>query len=77
MIQKRNPNYKWYILFLTMMTYAIIAGLERLCMPVLFKQIGDDLGLGVVAIGAVWGMDPLAGVFMGLPSGLLADRFRY
>ncbi len=75
MIQKHNPNYKWYILFLTMMTYAVIAGLERLCMPVLFKQIGDDLGLGVVAIGAVWGMDPLAGVFVGLPSGLLADRF--
>jgi NNP family nitrate/nitrite transporter-like MFS transporter len=75
MIQKHNPNYKWYILFLTMMTYAVIAGLERLCMPVLFKQIGDDLGLSVVAIGAVWGMDPLAGVFIGLPSGLLADRF--
>jgi MFS family permease len=75
MIKKRNPYYRWYILTLTMLTYAFIAGAARLCMPVLFKEIGDDLGLGVVAIGMIWGMDPLAGVFIGLPSGLLADRF--
>jgi MFS transporter, NNP family, nitrate/nitrite transporter len=75
MIQKHNPNYKWYILFLSALTYAVIAGTARMCMPVLFKQIGDDLGLSVVAIGAIWGMDPLAGVFVGLPGGLLADRF--
>ena len=75
MITKRNPNYRWYILALTMLTYAIIAGAARLCMPVLFKEIGDELGLSVVAIGTVWGMDPLAGVFIGLPAGLLADRF--
>ncbi len=58
-----------------MLIYAIVAGTCRLCMPVLFKQIGDDLGLSVVAIGTVWGMDPLAGVFIGLPGGLLVDRF--
>ncbi|OGN99799.1 MAG: hypothetical protein A2Y58_03665 [Chloroflexi bacterium RBG_13_51_52] len=75
MIRKNNPNYKWYILTLTMLTYAIVAGAARLCMPVLFKQISDDLNLSLTAIGTVWGMDPLAGVFVGLPSGLLADRF--
>ncbi len=75
MIKKRSSNYRWYILGLTMATYAIIAGASRLCMPVLFKQISDDLHLSMVAIGTVWGMDPLAGVFFGLPSGLLADRF--
>ena len=75
MIKKQNPNYRWYILTLTMLTYAIIAGIARLCMPVLFKQIADDLHLSVTAVGAVWGMDPLAGVFIGLPAGLLADRF--
>jgi NNP family nitrate/nitrite transporter-like MFS transporter len=58
-----------------MLTYAIIAGASRLCMPVLFKEISEDLSLNVVAIGTIWGMDPLAGVFIGLPSGLLADRF--
>jgi MFS family permease len=44
-------------------------------MPVLFKEISTDLNLSMVQIGTVWGMDPLAGIFVGLPSGLLADRF--
>lgn len=44
-------------------------------MPVLFKEISDDLGLSVAQIGTIWGLDPLAGVFIGLPGGLLADRF--
>lgn len=75
MINKQSPNYRWYILAITGLTYAVIAGANRLCMPVLFKEIGDELNLSVAAIGAVWGMDPLAGVFIGLPAGLLADRF--
>jgi NNP family nitrate/nitrite transporter-like MFS transporter len=75
MIVKRNPNYRWYILTLTMLVYAVIAGAERLCMPVLFKEISDDLGLSIVQVGTIWGMDPLAGVFIALPGGLLADRF--
>jgi NNP family nitrate/nitrite transporter-like MFS transporter len=58
-----------------MLAYAIIAGVARMCIPVLFKQISDDLGLSVFQVGVIWGMDPLAGVFVGLPAGLLADRF--
>jgi NNP family nitrate/nitrite transporter-like MFS transporter len=75
MIKKSGPHYRWYVLTLAGLTYAIIAGASRMCMPVLFKQIADDLKLSVTAVGTVWGMDPLAGVFIGLPSGLLADRF--
>jgi NNP family nitrate/nitrite transporter-like MFS transporter len=75
MIKKSSRNYRWYILTLAGLTYAIVAGASRMCMPVLFKQIADDLKLSITAIGTVWGMDPLAGVFIGLPSGLLADRF--
>ncbi len=75
LINKHSPNYKWYILALTMVTYALITGASRMCMPVLFKQISEDIGLSLVAIGTVWGMDPLAGVFIGLIGGLLADRF--
>jgi predicted MFS family arabinose efflux permease len=44
-------------------------------MPVLFKEISQDLGLSLVAVGTIWGADPLAGIFVGLPSGLLVDRF--
>jgi sugar phosphate permease len=69
-----NTHYRWYILLLAMMTYGSIAGSARLCMPVLFPEISAELGLSMVAIGTIWGMDPLAGVFLGLPGGLLADR---
>ncbi len=74
-IQKQNPKYKWHILLLAMLTYGVISGAARMCMPVLFTEIGIDLHLDTTAIGTIWGMDPLAGVFIGLPSGLLADRF--
>jgi len=70
-----SSYFKWYILLLAMMTYGSIAGSARLCMPVLFPEIAEELGLSMVAIGTIWGMDPLAGVFLGLPGGLLADRF--
>jgi predicted MFS family arabinose efflux permease len=69
-----QSNYKWYILALTMLSYGVIAGVERMCMPVLFKQISTDLGFSLVSLGAIWGLDPLAGVFVGLPGGLLVDR---
>ena len=70
-----NSRYRWYILLLAMLTYGSIAGSARLCMPVLFPDISEELGLSMVAIGTIWGMDPLAGVFLGLPGGLLADKF--
>jgi sugar phosphate permease len=73
-LTQKNSRYRWYILFLAMLTYGSIAGTARLCMPVLFPEISAELGLSMVAIGTIWGMDPLAGVFMGLPGGLLADR---
>jgi predicted MFS family arabinose efflux permease len=69
-----RSNYKWYILALTMLSYGVIAGAERMCMPVLFKQVSTNLNLNVVSLGTIWGLDPLAGVFVGLPGGLLVDR---
>src|SRR5512137_2539888 len=58
-----------------MLSYGIIAGLDRMCLPVLFPEISLDLNLSLVSIGTIWGMDPLAGMFISLPSGLIADRF--
>ncbi len=75
MTRTGRPIYRWYILTLAMLVYFFIAGMARMCMPVLFEEISLDLGLSMVAIGTVWGMDPLAGVFIGLPGGLIADRF--
>ncbi len=70
-----RSNYKWYILVLAMLTYGLLAGSARMCLPVLFKEISTDLNLSPVSLGTIWGMDPLAGIFVGLPSGLLVDRF--
>jgi len=75
MIENRPSRYRWYLLALTILIYSVITGLDRMCMPVLFKEISEDLNLSLVAIGGVWGADPLAGVFIDLPGGLLADRF--
>jgi MFS family permease len=58
-----------------MCTFGTIAGLERMGLPVLFKEISSNLNLSLVSIGTIWGMDPLAGIFVSLPGGLLADRF--
>lgn len=44
-------------------------------MPVLFKEISDDLGLNLVELGIIWGMSPLAGMLVGLVGGSLGDRF--
>jgi sugar phosphate permease len=73
-LEQERSRYRWYILLLGMLTYGSVAGAARLCMPVLFPEISTDLGLSMVAIGTIWGMDPLAGVFIGLPGGLLADK---
>jgi sugar phosphate permease len=73
-LPQKNSRYRWYILLLAMLTYGSIAGTARLAMPVLFPEISAELGLSMVAIGTIWGMDPLAGVFMGLPGGLFADK---
>ena len=43
-------------------------------MPVLFKEISTDLGFSVISLGTIWGLDPMAGIFVGLPGGLLVDR---
>ena len=61
-----KSNYKWYILAMAMFTYGWITGTDRNAMPVLFKEISVDLHLNTFSIGTIWGMDPLAGVFVGL-----------
>lgn len=80
---KRNPadarystsNYRWYILALTAISGTFVAAIPFSCMPVLFEEISQDLGLNLVQIGTIWGITSLAGVFISLIGGLLSDRF--
>ena len=70
-----QSSYRWYVLALSAATHTFVAAISFSCMPVLFKEISEDLGLSLVQIGTVWGMASLAGVFVALIGGLLGDRF--
>jgi NNP family nitrate/nitrite transporter-like MFS transporter len=68
-------NYRWYVLTLAALTFTFVCATPIVCMSVLFKEISEDLGLSLVEMGVVWGIPALAGVFVVLVGGLLADRF--
>ncbi len=70
-----ETNYKWYMLSLAALTHTLVVAMPSMCMPVLFKEISEDLGLSLVQIGAVWGMGSLTGIFTGLIGGSIGDRY--
>jgi len=76
MTDNTPPNYRWFILGLTVATAAFVSTISISCMPPLFKEISEELGLSLVQIGTVWGITNLAGIFIGLLGGILSDRFR-
>ncbi len=70
-----GSNYKWYVLTLGTLTHTLVMAMPWMSLPVLFKEISEDLDLSLVQIGTAWGMFPLAGMFVVLLGGLLGDRF--
>jgi cyanate permease len=60
---------------LTALTLALGYAAPLMCMPVLFKEISDELGLNLVQVGTIWGMVFLAGLPIFLIAGMLGDRF--
>ncbi len=75
MSDTHRSNYRWYILSLTVVIGAFVAAIPFSCMPVLFKEISEDLGLSLVQVGTIWGIASLAGIFVSLIGGILSDRF--
>lgn len=73
--QSNDAGYRWYILALAAFTFTFVVAMPTMCMPVLFDEIARDLDLSLVQLGAVWGIVPLAGMFVVLIGGLLSDRF--
>jgi len=73
--QTGGSNYRWYVLALSSLTFTFGFAMPTMSMPVLFKEISEDLGLDLVQIGWLWGVVPLAGFFVILIGGLLSDRF--
>ena len=70
-----DSTYRLYLLALCALTHTFAAAMPFSCMPVLFAEMSEDLGLSLVQVGTVWGMVSLAGVFVALIGGLLGDRF--
>ncbi len=72
---KSGTNYRWYVLTLGTLTHTFAVAMPMMSLPVLFKEISEDLDLSLVQIGTAWGIMPLAGIFVVLVGGLLGDRF--
>ena len=72
---QKNDKYRWYILALLTAIGTFVMSIQHSCLPVLFKEISDDLTLDLVQIGTIWGIGYFAGVFVGIIAGLLSDRF--
>jgi len=53
----------------------VVFAMSTACMPVLFSDIAEELGLSIVQVGTVWGASSVAGIFSILAAGSLADRF--
>jgi len=70
-----DSTYRLYLLVLCALTHTFAAAMPFSCMPVLFAEMSEDLGLSLVQVGTVWGIVSLAGVFVALIGGLLGDRF--
>jgi len=75
MTDNTPSNYRWFILGLTVVTAAFVSTISISCMPPLFKEISEELGLSLVQIGTVWGITNLAGIVISLLGGILSDRF--
>ena len=70
-----GKNHRWYVLTLAALTFTFTAAMQQICMPVLFKEIAEDLGMSLVEVGIVWGIPSFAGVLVVFLAGLLTDRF--
>jgi MFS family permease len=72
-----SPNetrYRWYILTLAALTGTLTVAAPTMCLPVLFKEIAEELDLSLVQIGLVWGLGALSGILTGLVGGAISDR---
>jgi MFS family permease len=74
-LQSSRPNYRWVVLTLGALTHTVAIAIPSMAMPVLFKEISEDLGLSLVQIGAIWGMGSLTGILTGLIGGTIGDRY--
>ena len=70
-----HSRYRWYVLSLATSICIFVQAMSISCMPVLFSEIAEELGLSLVQIGTVWGATSAAGIIVIIFAGLIGDRF--
>ena len=70
-----HSGRRWYVVGLGAVINLIVFAMATACMPVLFSEIAEELGLSIAQVGTVWGASSAAGIFSILAAGSLADRF--
>ncbi|MEZ4870117.1 MAG: MFS transporter [Caldilineaceae bacterium] len=70
-----EPHYRWIMLGTAALTSMLAYAMPVLTLPVLFREIADDLGLNLVQIGVIWGIGAVTGMFVVLIGGSVGDRF--
>ena len=70
-----NSNYRWMILALVVLTSTFVVAAPIMSLPVLFREIANDLDMNLVQVGFVVTIISLTGLFMSLIGGALGDRF--
>lgn len=68
-------THKWRVLALASASVVISSSLPYMCMPVLFKQIVDEMHLNLSQVGFIWGITSFSAFFTLIVGGSLVDRF--
>jgi NNP family nitrate/nitrite transporter-like MFS transporter len=75
MSDSHRSSQRWYVVGLGATINLVVFAMATACLPVLFSEISDELGLSIVQIGTIWGAGSVAGIFSILTAGFLADHF--
>jgi NNP family nitrate/nitrite transporter-like MFS transporter len=75
MAENIPSGQRWYVVGLGAAIIFIVFAMSTACLPVLFSEISDELGLSIVQVGTIWGASSVASIFSILAAGSLTDRF--
>ncbi|MDD5704074.1 MAG: MFS transporter, partial [Dehalococcoidales bacterium] len=72
--QIKPAQNNWSTLIFAAITMGMVSAIPMSSMPVLFKEISQDLNLNLSQIGFIWGVFSLGSIFVAPLGGILSDR---
>ncbi|MBI5880210.1 MAG: MFS transporter [Chloroflexi bacterium] len=70
-----NQPYRWLILALTVATAAIVVAVPAMAVPVLSREIANELHMDLVQVGLLTTTTALMSIALSLAAGAIGDRF--